>query len=435
MEAGTVARRSRDNDSYSRRNDDRIIVIGGGDGGRSYDRGERHDRSSSGGSFLGPILGIALLAGAAGLGYYLYTQNSCQAGSNNQCGADGNMQECLPWPNIEGINLFNVWQDVSPAQACTPTPGQDCSSPTGKNGATQCVGTQLELCSNGVWHTTGSTCGGSHTKGIACSVPGSGYCGSSDGKYYVCESDGYAYSDGTNCPAANASPCTKLACSNQFVQCGGGVISGDSTNDYYTDYVCNPIQDKCNFLLVTHNSPACMATKPAAMGVIVNGVQYAQGQPVAVLSSAVNGCNATCLPIVGCIGAGNSSATPAKISILVADSTGAGIGGATVTITSDQPHIGGFVNPDDTSDLSMNCTSDTATTDATGVVKFEWVHTKMADTGHTTSQVNMTVAMTHGGSTYTTSFPIQMDNNETNIIAPGGSNLTCEGLHYGSQCQ
>lgn len=415
--------------STSRKNDDRVIVIN--TGGQSSPSPSSGGSRSGIGDVLGPLLGIALLGGAAYLGYTLYQKYQCAQGSANQCGTDGNMQVCAPWPMNE-LPLFYAWQDISPVQTCTPTPGQGCTSPTGTNGQTECINNQEEVCRDGVWNTTGITCSGTKIRGMACSVPGSGYCDPSSSDYYVCESDGYAYSDGTQCPAQNISPCTRLACSNNVVQCGGNVIPGDNTNDYYTDYVCNPIKGVCNFMLVTHNSPACTASKPAGMGIVVNGIQYQSGHPIAVLTSNLNGCNATCIPILGCIVPGSPSSTPAKITILVVDSMGAGVGGATVTITSDGPGIGGFVNPTDPSDHTINCANDTALTDANGVVDFEWVHTWMANLGHTVNTVNMTVTATHGGGSYSYTFPIQLDDNNGNIW---NSSPTCEGITYGSQCR
>lgn len=206
---------------------DKVYYFGGATAPVSSEKRESTApaKSRSGSSMVAPIVGLALIGGAAAGFYWWYSKNKCPT-PNEKKTIDGVCKTCLPFPD-SSLVLMHTWQD---------TPG---------------------VCDDG-----GN--GGGTIKGDPCGVIGSGYC--KEGKYYICKNDGYAWYDGTPCTGEN---CLALNCGANNYICGG-VVEGDADSDYYYDYRCNPVDGKCNFMKVTHNSIIC-AIKVSSVNVKING--------------------------------------------------------------------------------------------------------------------------------------------------------------------
>jgi hypothetical protein len=347
----------------------------------------------SGDGLLMPIVGIAMLSGA---GYLLY-------------------------------NLLSK-----------PEGGNPCTNPNAESGDTACLNGLDMICQDGNWAEGGNACGGGGgtKKGMACSVPGSGYCGGSDNLYYVCKSDGYAYSDGNpaTCPPQNQSPCQRLACSGNLTQCGG-VVAGDHTGDYYTGYTCNAVTGKCNFMLVQHNSAACTQQIPGNFSVGVNGTVVTGGSEAPVIGVDPHHCNAIIL-FGQYIYGGNPDFDPVDITIGVVSTINNPLGGATVVLTQDRPDIGGFVTHRASSNpYTMDCNSAVDFTGSDGTVSFRYLRTFLHDNNQQT--VNINIEISNGGETIGAVLPIIFAGGGC-PDGPGGVNtgcITCNGITYGSVCE
>ena len=394
---------------------DRVIVVNTGGGQSSPSPSSGGSRSGIGG-IIGPILGIGLLAGAAYLGYTLYQQYQCPTQDATQC-VNGSEQKCSPWP-MSDLPLFNTWQDDG--NTCSGGGDAACTNPAGADGIYACNGGVNQQCKDGVWVAGGNKCSGTHIKGSACSNPGAGYCGG-DTKYYVCENDGFSYSDGT--PCANANSCLVLGCQQSYWRCGG-VISGDSANDLYTDYRCNPNEDVCNFMSVEHNSPSCASRVPGAIYATVNGFNAINGGLPIPQDLNLDGTHCNC----GLFGCGNDGTQHADIVLTVRDSKGSALGGATVTVqnVSNAGIWGGFVNPNDSSDHAINCGEYFGSTGADGTIKAKWVWVwEGGALGNDQAQTFLVTATANGVSVQA----------KFQLLIHGKSDLgqwTCDGITYGS---
>lgn len=93
------------------------------------DSSEKSGGSKSGSkmNLIKPLIGVAILGGAAYLGYKWYTENKCDTlgASNRTINGVSTAGCCKPFP-MDGFALFNVWS----AGAC---PASGCAS-CGTNG-------------------------------------------------------------------------------------------------------------------------------------------------------------------------------------------------------------------------------------------------------------------------------------------------------------
>ena len=278
----------------------------------------------SGRSWVGPVIGLGLLAGAGYLGYKWYQNNKCDTLDATKC-KDGTQYKCTAFPSKD-YKLFNYWKETE--TECTETDDDD---------------------------TTG-------TKGDACSVLGAGYC--NNGKYFVCKSDGYAHDSGEVC---STEQCLALACGSSNYACGG-IVDGDETTDYYYDYRCNPITGRCNFLKVRHDSTVC--------NVRINTITATVNDSAAYINGAVNPytvvMDGTEQRWVGIAHAKLVDPPEVVLKLVVKDQFGRPMEGIGVMFEITSGFIGGIVD----SELDrIFCKSYATSTDENGTVEKKWLWT------------------------------------------------------------
>lgn len=289
--------------------------------------------------------------------------------------------------------------------------GKGCTSPTGADGDTQCINQENMVCDNGVWVAGGNGCGSSQKiKGEACSVVGSGHCSSQysgSNLYYVCESDGFAYSDGTPCTSADIAACNVLNCVQSNYMCGG-----PNGTDLYQDYVCDPKKGHCNYMQVYPNSSVCAQRTLGSATVFINN------QKIDPTTDKLNPYTLY-------------QNNRAVIEVQVTDTTGMALEGVDISITSDTPGWGGFASPSDLADHSMNCSEVTGVSGATGKGTTMWLWTAFGEMnlfGNNTQIITLKVT-----TTYLTVSLVQY----VYLALPNGNflaGMTSDGVLYGSVC-
>jgi hypothetical protein len=230
-------------------------------------------------------------------------------------------------------------------------------------------------------------------KGDVCNVLGAAYC--SNGKYYVCKSNGYAYNDGTEC---STEQCMALSCGSSNYKCGG-VVDGDLVSDYYYDYRCDPITGRCNFLKVKHNSTVCSRKVNSInctindSSAVVNGI----ANPYSVLPEGYD------RRWVGIRHAKLIDPPEVVIKFVVKDQFGDVMSDIPIKlVTNSEDTIGGFV---DEANDRIYCKNYVSQTDDDGVFQTKWLWTWNNDRT-TLVSITATIYDYRAGKTYT--IPIQL---------------------------
>jgi hypothetical protein len=206
------------------------------------------------------------------------------------------------------------------------------------------------------------------------------------------------------CTAEDIATCNVLNCSQSNYKCDGTTL--------YQDYVCDPKQGKCNYMQAYANNSTCAARTLGSATVYINNQKIdpttAQLNPFTLYQN-----------------------DRASLLVVATDTKGMALPGATVTIQNNLSDWGGFANPADLSDHSMNCSSTSGLTGTNGKASGLWLWTAYGETnlfGSNTHIVTLTVSVTYQGTTLKQYIYIALPNN--NFFA----GMTNDGVLYGSVC-
>jgi hypothetical protein len=177
-------------------------------------------------------------------------------------------------------------------------------------------------------------------------------------------------------------------------------VPGDDETDYYYDYRCNPLNGRCNFMKVLHNSTVCLS-KVNAISVKVNGaVASSGGAAFPYTINAVDVIERIIFPGPSVI----QLVVPpdVEITVEVKDQFGRPLADVPVMLKTVNGKLGGFLSEDEE---HINCGSATGHTDENGIYRKKWLWTWNSQDQ---SYVNIGVTVTDYAMNKSFSSPVQL---------------------------